>query len=170
VSEPDAITLGYSWPLKIMLWVGFAFGAWVAVIGVTYSKVDTVGTRVAIFLIGASLCALLVRAYFGPMRHPMVANSQGVSGLWVPSRPPRTTHKWLDRLWTRGAWIADVIPWDQIDHAAAEFIPGAQGGGSYGVFVYLHDGRRAKAPSGTLGQAAAGQKAEQIESIRSRFG
>ncbi|HUI47820.1 MAG TPA: hypothetical protein VL119_03925 [Acidimicrobiia bacterium] len=112
--------------MRMLFLPGLALSAWVASIGLTYSKVDGIGTRVLVFLTGAGLFALLARGLVRSLRRPMVADQHGVSGLWVPD--PRTTHAWLNRLWTRGTWLPTVTPWDQIDHAAAEFIRGSEGG------------------------------------------
>jgi hypothetical protein len=150
--------------MKIMFLVAFACCAWVASIGLTYSKVDGVGTRVLIFAIGAGLCTLLAVGFFRSM-HPLVADSRGISGLWVPAQP-RTTHVWLDRLWKRGTWMNSAVPWDEIDHAGFKFIPGAEGGGSYRLHVYLRDGRKARAPGGALSHATAKRYVDRIESIR----
>jgi hypothetical protein len=132
--------------------VGILFLGSLVVIALAYPNIDDRATRLIVFAIGAVPGVFLVRGVTTWLRHPTIADAEGIASVWVPrTNPPLMRPELMMR--TR-------IPWHLVDHV------GVEGAKSPVVYVFLKDGRRARVNASSTSPMWAEGVVEELENLR----
>ncbi len=162
--------LGYrvnAWSLTIFFAAG-AVGCVVLVplaVGSLHKRADSRGNSIGLIVLcvlGVILSAFLSWVFSRKVGRTTSFDATGIRGLAV-AEPPRNA---FEKSFPRADRLRSTIPWGEVDHVERVYNPGAEGGGTFGVNVYLKDGRRGTAYVWSARKSTMSDVVSRLEAVR----